>query len=65
MLINNGMENGSGNFRKAKILQKCCAVHRGRNQLDSKLEGKEVGERDSGWRFIEFCIGEGQKVEIT
>lgn len=23
------------------------------------------GGRDSGWRFIVFCIGEGQKVEIT
>ena len=26
---------------------------------------EKEGGGDSGWRFIEFCIGEGQKVEIT
>lgn len=52
-------------LQKSKNSPEVLCSHRGRNQLDSKLEGKEMGERESGWRFIEFCIGKGQKVEIT
>ena len=41
------------------------AVMTDSNSGITQLEGKEMGERESGWRFIEFCIGKGQKVEIT
>lgn len=62
---NKGMENGKLKLQKRKKYCRRALQSTGTGTGLTQDSRKRGGKRDSGWRAIEFCVGAGQRVEMT